>query len=131
MRRLLLLAFLLATPLAAPVAAQEPEWRQASDHDVLLEPYDIEPSEIRLEAGRPVRLRFVNSGQTSLSFRAERFFREARVRSGDDTVRDGSFRLAPGERRTIVLVPTRGRYKMSSTNFFHRLMGMTGRIVVE
>lgn len=130
MRRLL--PFLAALIVASPLAAQEPEWRQAADYDVLLEPFDIEPSPLRLEAGRPVRLRFVNSGQRSLSFSAPGFFRAARVRSGEgDDIGDGSFRLAPGERRTIVLVPARGRYRMRSDNFLHRLFGMSGRIVVE
>lgn len=129
MRRLLMILALL---FAAPVAAQEPEWRQASEYDVLLSPYSYQPREIRLEAGRPVRLRFVNSGQASLSFGASSFFRASRVRSGDaDLVAGGSLKLAPGERRTIVLVPVAGRYKIRSSNFFHRLMGMTGEIVVE
>ena len=129
---LLLVAVLLAAPLAAAAAAQEPEWRQSADFDVLLKPFAFEPRELRLEAGRPVRLRFVNSGQATLTFSAPGFFRAARVRSGDDeAVEDGTIRLAPGERRTIVLVPAAGRYRMRSANFIHRLLGMTGRIVVE
>ena len=135
MRRLLPIfaALLIAAPLAVPVRAQEPEWRQSIDYDVLLKPFAYEPREIRLEAGRPYRMRFVNSGQATLTFAAPRFFRSARVRSGDDSeaVRDGSIRLAPGERRTIVLVPAQGRYRMRSGNFVHRLLGMRGRIVVE
>ena len=132
MRPLLLLvsALCLAAPSAA--SAQEPEWRQSADFDVLLEPFDIQPGELRLEAGRPVRLRFVNSGQRSLSFSAPAFFRAARIRSGaGDDLGDGSFRLGAGERRTIVLVPAAGRYPMRSANFLHRLFGMTGRIIVE
>lgn len=130
MRRLVLLFAAIA--LAAPAAAQEPEWRQASEYDVLLEPFDIEPGELRLEADRPVRLRFVNSGQRRLSFSAPAFFRAARIRSGDgDDLGDGDFGLDPGERRTIVLMPAPGRYRMRSGNFFHRLLGMSGRIVVE
>ena len=134
MRRLLLIAVLmLAAPLAPPAWAQgEPEWRQAATFDVLLEPFDIEPGELRLEAGRPVRLRFVNSGQRSLSFSAPGFFRAAQIRRGEgDDLADGSFRLEAGERRTIVLVPAAGRYSMRSANFLHRLLGMSGRIVVE
>ena len=135
MRRLLLIfaALLVAAPLAAPAAAQEPEWRQSADFDVLLKPFAFEPETLRLEAGRPVRLRFVNSGQATLTFSAPGFFRAARVRSGGDAeaVQGGTIRLAPGERRTVVLVPARGRYKMRSANFFHRLLGMSGRIVVE
>jgi hypothetical protein len=132
--RLLLLfsALLLAPPVSAQPGAREPEWRQSADFDVLLAPFDIEPGVLRLEANRPVRLRFVNSGQRPLSFSAPGFFRAARIRSGDgDDLRSGSFRLEAGGRRTIVLVPRAGRYGMRSANFFHRLMGMKGRIVVE
>ena len=129
-RFLLPLALLLA--IAPAQAAQEPDWRQASEYDVLLEPFGYQPRVIRLEAGRPVRLRFVNSGQASLSFRAPDFFRSARVRSRDsDLVSGGGFRLAPGERRTIALVPVRGRYRMRSANLVHRLRGMSATIIVE
>jgi plastocyanin len=135
MRRtfLLIAALLLATPLT-PAAAQpaQPEWRQYADYDVLLAPFDFEPKTIRLEAGRPVRLRFVNSGQRSLSLSAPAFFRAARIRSGDEAaLRDGTLHLAAGERRTIYLVPAPGSYRMRSANLFHRLLGMSGRIVVE
>ena len=52
--------------LAAPAAAQrEPEWRTAPEDDVLLRPFAYEPRTIRLEAGRPVRLRFVNNGRAT------------------------------------------------------------------
>ena len=127
------IAVLVALLAPAAALADQPEWRQAAEYDVLLEPFDYEPDPLRLEAGRPVRLRFVNSGQATLSFSAPGFFRAARIRSGEDeeAVRDGAIRLAPGERRTIVLVPAPGRYRMRSTNFFHRLLGMSGRIVVE
>jgi len=129
MRLPLLIAALL---LAAPAAAQETNWRQHSDYDVLLEAFDIEPAPLRLEAGQPVALRFVNSGQRSLSFSAPGFFRAARIRPGDEAaIRNGTLHLEAGERRTIYLVPQRGRYRMRSANFMHRLLGMSGRIIVE
>lgn len=130
MRLILLAAALL---LAAPAAAQrEPEWRTAIEADVLLHPFRYEPRIIRLEAGRPVKLRFVNDGWAALSFSAPDFFRAARVRGRDAAaVRDGSLRLAPGERRTVALVPAPGRYRARSVNLFHRLRGMSAEIVVE
>jgi plastocyanin len=130
MRRLLLI--LSALFLATPALAQEPEWRAASEYDVLLRPWAYEPNPIRLEAGRPVKLRFVNQGQATHSFAAREFFRAARVRSGDrDVVADGHFRLAPGERRTIALVPAPGRYRVRSGNIIQRLLGMSAVIIVE
>ena len=130
MRRLLLLicAFLLATP----ALAQEPEWRAAPEYDVLLRPWAFEPNPIRLEAGRAVKLRFVNQGQATHSFSAGNFFRRAQVRSGDsEELSDGSLRLAPGERRTIALVPAPGRYRVRSGNIIQRLLGMSAVIIVE
>ncbi|MGZ8997825.1 MAG: hypothetical protein ACXW2T_03110 [Allosphingosinicella sp.] len=130
MRRLLIA--LCAFFLAVPAMAQEPEWRAAPEYDVLMRPWAYEPNPIRLEAGRPVKLRFVNQGQATLSFSAGGFFRSARVRAGDrDLVADGSFRLAPGERRTIALVPAAGRYRVRSSNLVQRLLGMTAVIIVE
>lgn len=125
----LLLTLLLGV---SPAAAQEPEWRTAEEHHVLLSPFDYEPQVIALPAGRPVKLVLVNGSQATLSFSARSFFRAARVRSGDsEAVRDGHLRLAPGESRTIALVPAPGRYRARSGNLLHRLLGMSARIVVE
>lgn len=122
----------LALIIAAPSVAQEPEWRTAEEYDVLLEPFGYEPQLIRLEAGKPVKLRFVNQGQGTYSFSAREFFRASQVHAGDaDVVVRGALRLSPGERRTIALVPAPGRYHVRSTNVFHRVLGMTGQIIVE
>jgi plastocyanin len=129
MRLWLMLSALL---LAAPAIAQQPEWRTAREYDVLMRPFAYDPPTIRLEAGRPVKLRFLNQGQATFSFSARGFFRAARVRPGDaELVADGHLRLAPGEVRTIALVPARGRYRAQSGNLIHRLLGMSARIVVE
>ena len=131
MRRLALLLALLLFASPAP-AQREPEWRAAAEHDVLLRPWAIEPKVIRLEADRPVRLRFVNQGQATHSFSASAFFRSARLRGRDrDVAARGGFRLAPGERRTIALVPARGRYSAGSRNMVQWAFGMRGLIVVE
>ena len=127
------LAFiLLVLLLAGPAAAQQPEWRAAQEYDVLMRPHAYEPREIRLEAGRPVKLRFLNQGQGTYSFSAEDFFRSATIRPRDaELVADGRLRLAPGERRVIALVPARGRYRARSGNLIHRLLGMRALIIVE
>ena len=129
MRRLLLLLVLL---IAAPAAAQQPEWRTAREYEILMRPWGYDPHPIRLEAGRPVKLRFLNQGQATFSFDADAFFRAAQVRAGDaDAVADGHIRLGPGETRTIALVPAPGRYRARSGNLFHRLLGMSVQIIVE
>jgi len=130
--RLALLA-VAALLLAAPAAAQrQPEWRTAIETDVLLHPFRYEPRVIRLTAGRPVLLHFVNNGRAWLSFRAPDFFAAAQVRRGDRRhLVNGGFRLAPGERLRIALVPARGQFRARSGYFLHRLRGMTALIAVE
>jgi len=130
MRRPLLALLLL---LGAPALAQpEPEWRGAPEYDVLLRPFAFEPRIIRLEAGRPVRLRFVNGGRATHSFHAPRFFRTARLRAEDgDIVTNGYVRLASGERRTVALVPAPGRYPVRSFGAVQWALGMRAVIVVE
>ena len=127
MRRLLIPLALL---LAAPAAAQD--WRVAPEYDVLLTTYDIQPGEIKLKAGEAVRLRFVNNTNQGLSFAAGGFFRSAQLRRRDAAlVKGGSIEVPPLSTRTVVVVPKAGRYKATGANFLHRLLGMSGRIIVE
>ena len=126
---LLLAAFLF---LASPAAAEEPHWPSAREYDVLMLPFDYEPQSIRLAAGEPVKLRFINQGQSTFSFSASPFFRAARIRSGDaEFVADGRVEVEPGEHRVIALVPAPGRYRARSGNLIHRLLGMSAEIIVE
>ena len=123
---------ILALVMAVPAAAQQPEWRMAREYQVLMRPFAYDPSPIRLAAGRPVRLHFLNQGQASFSFSAPSFFRAARIRSGDaNAIAGGHLRLAPGEEREIVVVPAPGRYRARSGNLIHRLLGMSTTIIVE
>ena len=104
----------------------------APEYDVLLTAYDIQPGEIRLKAGEPVRLRFVNTTNQGLTFSAGGFFRDSKLRRRDSTlVKGGSLQVPALSTRTIVLVPKAGRYKAAGANLFHRLLGMSGRIIVE
>lgn len=128
MRRLI--TYLAAALLAGPALAQE--WRTAPEYDVLLTSYDIVPGTIRLKAGEPVRLRFVNNSNQRHIFWARGFFRASQLRRRDARlVADGRLEVPPLATETIVLVPRAGRYRVSSGNFLHRMLGMTGKIVVE
>jgi plastocyanin len=128
MRRLILL--LSAFLIGAPVAAQE--WRTAPEYDVLLTSWAIQPKVLRLKAGEPVRLRFVNNSNEPHRFAAPDFFDAAELRERDRAmVRGGSLAVPPLSEATIVLVPRAGRYRMSGGALAPRLLGMRGRIVVE
>jgi FtsP/CotA-like multicopper oxidase with cupredoxin domain len=126
-RYLALIALSLA---AAPAAAQD--WRQAREYEVIVSSYDIAPSQIRLDARRPVRLRLINQSGQSHILRAPGFFGAARVRRRDQgAVADGRVTVGPGETRELLLVPAPGRYTLRSGNFLYRMLGMSGEIVVE
>lgn len=104
----------------------------APEYDVQLSTYDINPGEIRLKAGEPVRLRFVNNSNQALTFSAGGFFRSSQMRRRDGSlVKGGGVQVPPLSTRTLVLVPKPGRYKVQGRNFLHRLLGMKGRIIVE
>jgi plastocyanin len=126
------LRILLASLLLLSAAAPAQEWRMAPEYDVLLSSYDIAPQEIRLPAGKAVRLRFVNNSNQGHDFSAPRFFSHARLRDRDrSTIDGGRISLGPLQARTIALVPEKGRYKVRSGGLFHRMFGMTAVIVVE
>jgi len=130
-RLLLLLAFLLAVPVAAVAQLGEPQWRQAVEEQVLVRLGRYEPDPLRLQAGRPTRLVFVNNSRTRLSLQASTFFSSARIRSGDaELVKSGGMVLEPGESRTVTLVPAEGRYRIRSRSWLRRLAGMSAEIIV-
>jgi plastocyanin len=128
MRRLILLLSLVLFG----ASAQAQDWRTAPEYDVLLTSFDIQPGEIRLRAGQPVRLRFVNNSNQGHRFEAARFFRTSKLRRRDGAlVKGGGIAVPPLSTRTVVLVPRAGRYRAASGNYIHRLLGMSGRIIVE
>ena len=124
---LLLVALILAAP-----GASAPEWRQSREVEVRLSSFDIDPGTMRLKAGEPVRLRLVNTSQSSHSFSAPDFFRAAQVRSRDQRrVTDGSIDVPAGDAREVALVPAAGRYRARCSNVLHWILGMRSEIIVE
>lgn len=124
------LVLVLSLLFAAPAAAQD--WPSAPEYDVLLTSFEIQPAVIRLKAGEPVRLRFVNNSQQRHSFSAPGFFAGAAMRGRDrKLIKGGSLVAPPLSETTIVLVPKAGRYAVRGDNLFRRVLGMRARIVVE
>jgi FtsP/CotA-like multicopper oxidase with cupredoxin domain len=117
--------------VGSPVAAA-PDWRQAREYEVLLSSFDIRPPTMNFRAGEPLRLRLVNNSPEKHSFSASGFFAAGEVRNREKkAVGNGTVSVGPGETREILIVPKAGRYSARCSNLFHRLMGMTARIVVE
>lgn len=119
-------AALLSLPLAAPAsfASAPPPASQVIE----LWSYGYAPSPIRLVAGRPVTLTFVNRAGKGHDFTAHAFFANSLILAG--AAPRGEVDLAPGERKSITLVPRAGSYRVHCGHFFHAQLGMRGVILV-
>jgi plastocyanin len=113
----------LAMSLAAPAAAQP-----APQLVIQVWSFGFAPNPIRLAAGRPVTLTFVNSSGSSHDFTAPGFFQHARILSGP---RDDEVELGPHQTKSVTLIPTRGTYQAHCSHFLHKQMGMSDWIVVS
>jgi plastocyanin len=106
-----------AQPVAAPVQG------------IALYSYGYNPDPIVLTAGKAVTLNFVNRGTKGHDFTAKKFFRSSRIISGN--VGEGEVDLGPGRSASVTLVPAAGRYKVHCGHPFHKMLGMSGDIVVR
>jgi plastocyanin len=118
MRYSLFAALLIGLPLQGAVA--EPR----ADVEIVLANFSFTPTTLRLKAGQPVTLHFVNRGSGGHNFAAPEFF------AGVASVRGGKVELAKGERRDVTLTPRAGTYQVRCTHFLHSGFGMKGTIIV-
>jgi plastocyanin len=124
--------FLVGLALLAGPAAQAQDWSHAQRVEISLSSFKYAPKTIRLKAGVPVVLRFVNQAGGGHDFTARSFFEQAAVRGSDRAeVADGKIDLEGGQSREVALVPKAGRYPVKCTHSFHTMFGMTGSVVVE
>ena len=107
-----------------PAAAQP-----APVQTVQLYSYGYAPNPLRLRAGRPVTLAFVNRSGNGHDFTAKSFFGASRILSG--VVRNGEVELGRGRSASVTLIPTPGTYRVHCGHFFHKQLGMHGTIIVE
>jgi plastocyanin len=112
---------------AIAVGAEAPPGAAAVTIDVAS--FSFGPKPIRLAAGQPVTLSFVNQSGSSHDFTAKEFFAAANVTSG--TVHGGKIDLPPHATSTITLVPRAGTYAAHCSHFLHASMGMTDEIIVN
>jgi plastocyanin len=122
-----MLASRLAAALALSLAV--PAWSQPAAVTVELRNFGYSPSVIRLPAGKPVTLTFVNRSGGAHDFTAKSFFARSRIVAGDSS--GGEIELKGAQTRSITLVPVAGRYKVHCGHFMHKQFGMTGEILVQ
>ena len=129
MTRAALVLLLLAA--SAPAVAQ-PDWSRAARVEVRLDNFSYAPRTIRLRAGQPVVLRLVNTASGGHDFTARAFFDAAEIRAEDRAAIDkGGVEVPGGQSREIALSPKAGRYPLKCGHAFHKMLGMSGEIVVE
>jgi plastocyanin len=107
----------------APASAQAP-----ARLTVYLDSYRFAPNPLRLAAGKPVRLEFVNQAGKSHDFTAPLFFAASRILAGNPS--GGEVELRGGERAIVELIPAAGRYKVHCSHFLHAQLGMRATIIV-
>ena len=100
---------------------------------VQLSNFKFSPNPIVLDHGRPYLLRLVNVSSGGHDFSAPSFFAVANVTPADRRwVVEGTVEVPPGQPRDIRLTaPVAGRYKLKCTHTFHKMMGMSGAIIVR
>lgn len=118
MRYRLALLAVVATPVM--LAADAP-----ARVEIILSNFKFTPETIRLTAGQPVTLHFVNQGSGGHNFSAPEFF------AGVTGVSGGKVELAKGESRDVTLTPRAGSYTVRCTHFLHTGFGMKGTVVVQ
>lgn len=91
--------------------------------------YSYSPTPIRLHAGQPVTLLFVNRSGSGHDFTARSFFRSARILAG--RVGDGEVELRGGQSASVTLIPVAGRYSVHCSHPFHKMFGMSSTILVQ
>lgn len=118
---------LIPLVLCAAAAASQPV--AAPVQSVALYSYGYNPDPIVLNAGKAVTLNFVNRSGAGHEFTAKRFFQSARIISGN--VANGEVDLRGGGSASVTLVPAAGRYKVHCGRPFHKMLGMSGDIIVR
>lgn len=127
MTKLRLFAAAAVAPLAF-VSASAPA-QQPAQLTIVMSNYAFAPKPIRLAAGRPVTLTFVNRSGKGHDFTAREFFAASRITAG--AAPGGEVELRGGESRSVTLVPARGTYRAHCGHFMHSTFGMTDQIIVE
>jgi plastocyanin len=98
---------------------------------VRLSNFAFDPEHIRLKAGAPVRLRFVNDSDGGHDFSAPSFVAASSFPPGSPKPVDGAVEVASHQTVEIALTPNvPGTYPFECTHFLHSTFGMHGTVEV-
>ena len=113
----------LAMAIGAPAPAQP------AAQTIVMSNFRYSPPAIRLAAGRPVILTFVNRSGGGHDFTAKAFFASSTIIAG--AAPGGEVEVRGGASKSITLIPRAGTYAAHCGHFLHTPMGMRGTIVVN
>jgi len=112
--------------LAASPAASQPTPQSVT---ITVRSFGFAPQPIRLRAGQPVTLTFVNQSGSSHDFTAGAFFAAATITAG--AASNGEVELRGHETKSITLIPRAGTYPAHCSHFMHAMFGMKDEIIVN
>jgi plastocyanin len=130
---LLPLSLLAGSLLAGAASAQTHDWSHATQVEVDLWNFKLDPDVLNLQAGQPYVLHLVNKSDAGHNFQAKAFFAAAQIAPEDKAaVGQGTVDLAGNSSRDLHLVaPAAGDYEAHCSHFMHSTMGMKGHILVK
>jgi uncharacterized cupredoxin-like copper-binding protein len=109
------------------------DWSRAETIPLTLSNYHFTPERLEFQQGRAYRLQLVNNSNSTHTFTSEPFFTGNSVQAGlGMPIAAFGVEIAPGEQKDLFFVATApGPYEFECSKFPHRMLGMTGQIIVR
>lgn len=126
-------ALLMAVPLVA-FGATAATSQAPTVVNVQLSSFKYTPRTIVLDRGKSYVMRFTNASKDGHDFSAPAFFAASKIAAGDRRMEsEGEVEVHPGMTHEVRLTApaTPGRYKVKCTHRFHKLLGMSGTLIVR
>lgn len=99
---------------------------------VSLRMFRIQPKLLHMKSGRPIVLRVTNDSGIAHDLTAPEFFARSAVAPADRAkVINGRIELGANDNVAVMIIPRSGRYPVKCSHPLHKMLGMTGTIVVE
>jgi plastocyanin len=100
--------------------------------EVAMRNFSFAPTTLHLRAGQPVTLHLTNASARGHSFSSPAFFAASTVSPETrSVVHDGLVDVPKHASVDVTVTPSAGTYPLKCSHAFHKMMGMTGTILVD
>jgi uncharacterized cupredoxin-like copper-binding protein len=100
--------------------------------NISLTSFNLTPDALHLKAGQPILLRIANDSGLAHDLTAPEFFRAAAMSPVDaERLVGGKIAVAPHQNVVVAMIPRAGRFQMKCSHAFHKMLGMSGTILVD